>query len=243
VSKTFAELGIPFPLYEARSDQASEYCGLDDCSLCGRRNEHCFRLGIGCAVMLDCPTCGTANGLDADDCEDGSCRNCQAIVPFPPLDNDEEIKACYTCLRAGKAAITKDTQLGMVSWEQAFEGVTHGIPGLNRTDFEMVPKADHWVGARLPHEVMFELLRMPTYRSIQGEQWQFCCRQPMVFIGEWSREEFARHAPHGDGRQYFDEIVQDNVPGLWEDELHDITGVYVFRCPSCKRVTAHWDIA
>jgi hypothetical protein len=37
--------------------------------------------------------------------------------------------------------------------------------------------------------------------------------------------------------------VQDSVPGLWEDQLHDITGIYVFRCPSCDRVTAHWDIA
>ena len=30
----------------------------------------------------------------------------------------------------------------MISWEQAFEGITHGVPELNRTDFEMVPKED-----------------------------------------------------------------------------------------------------
>jgi uncharacterized protein CbrC (UPF0167 family) len=192
--------------------------------------------------MRDCPSCGTANGLDADDREDGPCRQCRATVPFPAIE-DEEIKACYPCLRSGKAAITQDTELGMVSWEQAFEGVTHGIPGLDRPDFEMVPKEDDWVGARLPQEVMFELLRTPTYSSIQGERWQFCCRRPMVFLGEWSREEFARRAPHGDGQRYFEEVVQDSILGLWEDQLHDITGVYVFRCPSCDRVTAHWDIA
>jgi uncharacterized protein CbrC (UPF0167 family) len=180
--------------------------------------------------------------LDADDREDGPCRQCQTAVPFPDL-GDDEIKACYSCLRSGKAAITKDTELGMISWEQAFAGVTHGLPGMDRTDFELVPKADDWVGARLPREMMFELLRTPTYRSIQGERWQFCCRRPMVFIGEWSREEFARRAPDGDGRRYFEEVVQDTVPGLWEDRLHDITRVYVFRCPSCERVTAHWDLA
>ncbi len=123
------------------------------------------------------------------------------------------------------------------------EGVTHGVPGLNRTDFEMVPKEDDWVGARLPREMMFELLRTPTYNTIQGERWQFCCRQPMVFLGEWSREEFSRRAPDGDGRRFFETIVEDTVPGLWEDQLHDITGVYVFRCASCGRLTAHWDIA
>jgi uncharacterized protein CbrC (UPF0167 family) len=90
---------------------------------------------------------------------------------------------------------------------------------------------------------MFELLRTPTYKSIQGEVWQFCCCRPMVFIGEWSREEFARRAPDGDGQRYFEEVVPDSVPGLWGNQLHDIIGVYVFRCPSCGRVTAHWDIA
>ena len=242
MARTFAQLGIPFPLFEGPSDQASEYCGLDTCSLCGGRRLHCFRLNIGCAVMRACPECGTENGLDACDGEDAPCRRCGAPVPFPDLGEDE-IRSCYACLRAGKAAITKDTELGMISWEQAYEGVTHGVPGLRRDDFEMVPRDDDWVGARLPPEMMFELLRTPTYGSIQGERWQFCCRRPMVFVGAWGRDEFSRRAPDGDGRRYFEQVVQHPVPGLWEDELHDITGVYVFRCPSCERRTAHWDIA
>ena len=241
VAQTFVQLGIPFPLFEGSSDQTSDYCGLGTCSLCGTEEQHCFRLGIGCAVMCECPGCGTVNGLDASDCEDCPCRQCNTQVPFPDL-GEGEIMVCYTCLRAGKAAMTKDTELGMISWEQAFEGVTHGIPGLSRSDFEMVPKEDDWVGARLPQEVMFELLHTPGYNSIQGERWQFCCRRPMVFIGEWTREEFSRRAPDGDGQRFFREIVQDIVPGLWEERLHDLTGVYVFRCPSCERLTAHWDI-
>jgi uncharacterized protein CbrC (UPF0167 family) len=131
----------------------------------------------------------------------------------------------------------------MISWDQAFEGVTHGRPRLHRTDFEMVPKGHDWVGARLPQEMMFELLRTPTYSSIQGDCWQFCCRRPMIFQGEWSREEFARHAPNGDGRKLFEEIVQNNVPRLWENQMGDITGVYVFQCPTCNRQTAIWDVA
>jgi uncharacterized protein CbrC (UPF0167 family) len=242
VSKTFAELGIPFPLFEAPSEQASEYVGIDTCSLCGAGNRACFRLGIGCAVISKCPRCGADNGLDADDCVDCHCRRCNAAILFPSLGN-HEIKACHVCLRAGKAAISKDTELGMISWEQAFDGITHGVPGLSRDDFEMVPKQDGWVGARLRHDMMFELLRTPTYSSIQGERWQFCCRRPMVFLGCWSRAEFSRRAADGDGRRFFEQIVQHIVPGLWEDNLHDITGVYVFRCSSCERLTAHWDVA
>lgn len=87
MSKTFAQLGIPFPLFEAPTDQAGEYCGLRTCSLCGRAGVHCFELGIGCAVMSDCPACGTATGLDADDREDGACRQCRASVPVPENDD------------------------------------------------------------------------------------------------------------------------------------------------------------
>jgi hypothetical protein len=122
-AKTFAELGIPFSLFEAPSDQAIEYAGVNTCSLCAQSGQHCFLLGIGCYLILDCPNCGTANGLDADDRHDVLCRGCHAAVPFPAID-DDEIRVCYPCLRSGTAAITKDTELGMVSWEQAIEGVT-----------------------------------------------------------------------------------------------------------------------
>ena len=239
---TFEQIGIPFPLFEGPIDQAIEYCGQATCSICGAADQHCFCLGIGCDVMLNCPECNSLAGLDADDREDAVCRSCGATIAFPDLD-EEEIPVCYACLRRGKAAITKDTELGMISWEQAIEGVTHGLPGLNRSDFEMVPTGDGWTGERLPREMMWELLRTPTYATIQGERWQFCCGRPMIFIGEWGRDEFSERAPDGDGRRFFHEIVQDTEPGLWEDELHDITGVYVFRCPGCGRLTAHWDIA
>lgn len=242
MSETFAQLGIPFPLFEGPTEQAGEYCGLAACSLCRAKRQHCFRLGIGCYLLFDCPKCSATNGLDAEDRADGWCRQCKTTIPFPEID-DDEVKVCYRCLRAGKAGITKDTELGMVSWEQALDGVTHGIPGLNRPDFEMVPKDDDWVGARLPKEMMLELLRTPTYNSIQGDRWQFCCRQAMVFVGEWSRKEFSRRAPDGDGHRLFCEVVQDIMPGLWEDKLHDITGVYVFKCGSCGKLRAHWDLA
>jgi uncharacterized protein CbrC (UPF0167 family) len=241
MSKTFAELGNPFPLFDAPITDAADYMGLGACSLCATPKQHCFELGIGAALMVTCPKCDTENGLDAADRADAPCRQCGSSLTFPDING--EIFACYSCLRAGKAAITKDTELGMVSWEQAFEGVTHGVPGLNRTDFEMVPTESDWIGARLPRESMYELLRTPNYLTIQGERWQFCCKTPMVFIGTWTREDFKRRAPAGDGRRYFEQVVQNPVPGLWEDALHDVTGVYVFRCGKCSRITANWDLA
>jgi uncharacterized protein CbrC (UPF0167 family) len=91
--------------------------------------------------------------------------------------------------------------------------------------------------------MMFELLRTPSYSTIQADQWQFCCRQPMIYLGEWTRGDFNRHAPDGHGEAFFRKVVQDVIPGLWEDNLHEVTGIYVFRCPVCSRLTAHWDLA
>jgi uncharacterized protein CbrC (UPF0167 family) len=239
---TFKQLGIPFPLFEAPVENASEYCGQRACSLCRVAAAHCFSLGIGAYVIATCPSCDAVAGLSADDREAGDCSRCGAVVPFPAVP-EADLAACYNCLRGRQAALTKDTVLGMVSWEQALEGVTHGVPGLSRSDFEMVPKEDGWVGARLPTATLFELLRTPTYASIQGDLWQFCCGAPMIFIGTWTRDDFARNATHQDGRALFENIVQGPIPGLWDDELHDTTGIYVFRCPDCRRRTAHWDIA
>jgi uncharacterized protein CbrC (UPF0167 family) len=217
---TFATLGIPFPLFEAPVDEASEYIGAGHCFACAGEQPHCFELGIGAAVILPCPNCGTANGLDADDREDGRCRSCRALVPFPEVE-EENLLVCHACLRAGHAALKKDTTLGMISWEQALD-----------TD-----------AARPSREAVLELLRTPTYVTIQGEQWELCCERPMVYLGQWTQDEFNAAAPDGDGQTLFDEIVEEPEDGLWEDDLHDSAGIYVFRCAACGRKTANWDVA
>lgn len=240
---TFQELGIPFPLFEAPVEEASEFVGKSECVLCSRNSDLSFRLDIGCALIIPCPGCNVENGLDTNDRSDQKCRSCGENIKFPEVNGS--ITVCYQCLRNGGAAITKDTTLGMVSWEQAFSGVTHGLPGLRNSDFEtvQVDEEEDWIGAKVPQELLFELLRTPTYITIQGEQWEFCCKRPMIYVGRWSQDDFASNSPDGNGRAYFEAIVQDAVDGLWEDELHDETGIYVFRCEACNRRTANWDIA
>jgi uncharacterized protein CbrC (UPF0167 family) len=238
----FADFGIPFPLFEAPIDEASEYRGVSQCITCGQSKQHCFELGIGTAIITVCPQCGTQNSLDASDREDGLCRSCGSAIEFPEYPEDM-LCICYECLRSGKAALTKDTEFGMVSWEQAFEGVTHGVPGLDQADIELVPQGDGWVGVRLPEEHLFELLRTPSYVTWQGECWLFCCKEPMIYLGSWGQDEFKNHAPDGNGKALFDEIVEDGNLALWEGKLHDAASIYVFRCHKCNRLRAQWDMA
>jgi hypothetical protein len=121
--------------------------------------------------------------------------------------------------------MTKDTEVGMIRHQDALRGVTHGVPDLDHPDFEMVPLEDDWVGARLPIPMMLELLRTPGYPSIQGEKWLFCCRAPMIYVGEWSRQKFVEMAPDGNGRTFFESVVKDINDRLWEDDLGDTTAI------------------
>ena len=107
----------------------------------------------------------------------------------------------------------------MVSWEQAFEGVTHGIPGLQTTEFEMVltDPEDDWYGVRVPSEYLFELLRTPTYQTWQGERWLFCCKRPMTYIGEWANVMKSSHRPD-DPKKFLESVIDsddDSAGSLW----------------------------
>ncbi len=183
---TFSDISIPFPLFEAPIADAKEYVGKSTCSLCNTKEAHCFKLDIGADIIVSCPKCSNKVALDADYQRDTKCNSCGEEIKFPNFDNNKNIVVCYECLRKGYAALTKDTELGMITHETAMSGITHGVPGLNRPEFETVSLDDDWVGVKLSKDIMFELLRTPGYHSWQGEQWLFCCNYPMTYLGEWT---------------------------------------------------------
>ena len=128
------------------------------------------------------------NGLSAGDRAATPCRSCGSTVPFPDkLKNRKQLLVCYDCLRGGKAAMTKSTEFGMVSWEGAVQGFTHGVPGLRTDLFEVVPMDpdQDWYAVRVPSEHLWELLRTPGFHSWQEGRWLFCCQQPVTYIGGW----------------------------------------------------------
>jgi uncharacterized protein CbrC (UPF0167 family) len=245
---TFAELGIPFPLFEAPTSEASNYVGLSSCRLCEAKNRHCFALGIGRAVILPCPTCGVENGLDAQNRQDCPCRSCGSTVSFSAsMKKQKNLHICYDCLRSGRGAITKDTEFGMVSWEQAYQGITHGVPGLETTEFErvLINAGENWYGVRVPQEYLFELLRTPTFNTWQGERWVFCCKRPMTYIGEWSN--VLKSSRRAGDKAFFDEVVhpaEESKAWVW-DAIELGSGsvcLYIFQCKTCNRFRSNWDM-
>lgn len=254
--RTFNDLGIPFPLFEAPIDDASEYRGTGTCHICGQGDVHVFALGIGADVIAPCSACGTQIPFDADDRPTTQCPSCANVEPFPelalplpppagPPDFDGGLMGCYACLRSGRAALTKDTEFGMIRWQDAIRGTTHGLPGDPKPEFETTPpNADGWRSYKMDPQHMLELTRTPAYSTWQGERWLFCCSAPMVFLGTWGLKELNATAADGDGMALFTQIAKDADQGPWDviGGLGD-AGVYAFRCQSCNKLRAHWDIS
>lgn len=252
---TFAELGIPFPLFAAPVAEASKYDGLGTCELCNTAESHCFRIGIGDAVTHPCASCGDVVGHHVADRAAVPCPSCSAVAPWP-AGLGGRIRVCCACVRAGRGLMGKDTEFGLLSWEQRVAGVTLGVPGLgeHRQDYpgvELVQTGDPemqlgemmdaWFGAKLPAAAMDELLRTPTYSTWQGETWLFEGPTPMIYLGCWQASNFDAHAEDGNGERLFLEAVQDADEGTWDDLADGSISVYVFRSPTSGRLRGTWD--
>lgn len=285
VVPTFSELGVPFPLFAADVRHASGYAGRATCVLCRQPRVHCFGAN---ALVLPCPQCDRDMAFDIEPDKQMTCPRCGATQQLPalPRDDSRRLLVCYACLRAGRAALDKDTVVGPVTWEPAQAGHTQEMPfepkaetHLDHVAYPPILLADgslwmrpseprgplyaapaarcgfahlvvahkpfepggrdfDWEAVRVPHVHLMELLRTPTYSTWQGEHWLFCCQQPMVYLGEWSPQNFEQYAGAGKGRALFDVVVPDAVDWLWG---HGGAGIYVFRCAVCGRLDSHWD--
>lgn len=238
--KSFQDLSHLFPLFEA-DDPA--FAGIGTCCVCQGHDLLCFSVELNTSVVSSCPYCESKNVFACDSVEDVSCFHCQKLVKHPLGDNDEsDLIACYYCLRAGELSKPKDTEFGLIAWEQSRSGVTHGVPHLQQSQFEsvLIDREENWIGVKLQRRSIFELLHTPTYTTWQGECWLFCCQTPMTFLGEWTPERFEERSPHGDGASFFYSVIEPREDGLWEGVGQGLC-VYVFECKACRKVRANYD--
>ncbi len=240
-TKTFAELGIPFRLYEAPIACCSNFLGRGACSLCQRPEQWIFRAGVGDYLVVACAHCDQINALGCSDKKDVTCSKCAELMIWP-LSRVDDVRVCYNCMRAGRVWFTQDTALGMVRWEDAQRGWTHGVPLEMNVSLSSRPSADdpEWYEYALPPDDAEELGRTPGYISWQSESWPFHCGRVMVYIGEPKARPRSENTP---------EVVAA-VEALIEREGWDLKGVdpwksflcvYVFRCDVCGAFDGHVD--
>lgn len=239
---TFADLGIPFPLFEASIRACPDYVGRQHCCVSDRIQDHCFRLGIGSWIRVECSTCGGFLFLlpTGDACRSVPCRHCGAPTRSP-VAVQEEAFVSYHELRSGRAGYTKDSDFGMISWEQVESGWTHGIPGGRFPGLNTRTTPEGWVQVQLPKESLAELTRTPSFVTWQGDRWLFQGNRPSIYIGEWTKRDFERHAPDGMPTEtFFRSVMRDYDPRLWS-RIDNIC-VYVFRGHEPRTYAAYYDM-
>ena len=138
-----------------------------------------------------------------------------------------------------------DVVVGDESLSGALKYATAGVPGLQTSEFELVPidPAEDWYGVRIPQEHLFELLRTPAYGTWQEERWLFCCKRPMTYVGEWANV-LKSPRPPGDARAFFEQILDPGEASkdwLWDAITRGSgsVGLYVFHCKACGRYRAN----
>ena len=265
---TFADLGIPFPLYEAPVRSCAAQVGPAICHFC-RTERHYFCQLNDVSWMGPCPECGTHNKQTGDDRSwDGSqfawnCIACGAGLTSRTLKwTEERYLACLGCIGAREIGFARDTEFGIVDGDSLASGITGGVPGLTAAEgFELVVVDENWngtdiveyrvasAGVRIDPEHLRELYRTPVYHCWQQERWLFCCRRPMIYMGVWP--DVVRVLDPGDRGELFRTIYAtaaeggEHPYGDWsaaarDFERHD-PEMYVFRCPECERLRCHID--
>lgn len=109
-------------------------------------------------------------------------------------------ETCYECFSTGEIDQAIDTEIGLVTLEEANNGRTHGLPINDPRQFEEYDLTQHPIDPRFPDQrwyyihidskFLIELLRTPKYHTWQGETWLFCCQRPMVFRGSLPADMF-----------------------------------------------------
>ncbi len=180
--------------------------------------------------------------------EPGGCAICKAWA---------EVRfegACYGCFRTGLVDRAIGTELGMIRFEDAERGITHGTiaaDGFDPRGTEPMPPVidgdEVWTSFRVAREWMHELLRTPKYSTWQGESWHFCCGRPMIFVGApglphltaWGAA--SGRTPEQTLAALFEPDPVDDADAFLNDVLDGRKSVYAFRCASCAKRRAHWD--
>ena len=231
---------LHFPLYKAPVENSPSYAGKGVSILSNEKSDNCFRMGIGATIVVNCPYCNKKNYMDCGEDDIGKCQSCNNLILKDP--NAERL-ITYAELRAGLGLITKDTEIGMISEVELESGWSHGNPNpdfLKGYEIRKDPTTeDGWYQAKIDKNDAYELLRTPDYETWQGDCWQFYDGKPMIYIGEWSAEDFDSNK----GNKTLEEFYITVLGPDFRDAIDYADSVckYIFQSQDGKVYKGHFD--
>lgn len=241
-----ADLGMPFALYKGAVETISQLIENATCATCAASERYLFGVNRNDHVTWPCPGCSDLTAVKVGWLNEApvpsTCNRCAGVVHWPadlPRDN---ASICYRCLRAGRAAMDHETEMGSIDLPHALRGVTYLArrkpaqrEGLAIAVLETHADGSESIGVQLEPELLQEMLRTPRHAGLQGEYWPYHCRSFMAYLGRWQQEDFEQAAP-GRGRQWFGEHMDDDAwEDMWEWLPTNVGWSYVFQCQACGR--------
>jgi uncharacterized protein CbrC (UPF0167 family) len=256
-----AAAGMPFPLFRAPLRDVSTLLRDVGCSVCGVRQAYAFPLADHDAVIRPClrcarpvglrrgwyrkppeptvgPHCGFANPWPAD--------RADPVPPDPadPYDIGKLVPVCYACLRAGRVAISHETESFIVDYPRAVRGLaslrdpafaaTQNLPTTVLTTYD---DGSQSLAIPLPHSLLFELLRTPHHSALQSEYWPWHCGTVMAYVGRWEQDDFNRHAGGDGGYAWFARHLPPSrfveAEDMWDWLENGIAWTCVYQCQTC----------
>lgn len=90
----------------------------------------------------------------------------------------------------------------------------------------------------------------PQVETWQGLTWPSHCGDFCCFLKEAGQLDMQRLAPNSNGRQFFEDHMEERQEGVWETIRPDApvdnsaaysVGVYLFQCLECSQYIIQWD--
>jgi uncharacterized protein CbrC (UPF0167 family) len=140
---------------------------------------------------------------------------------------------CVRCLREGRFGFFHVTEAGYVVDGKLIHSIDEDPPETAALD------------DGVPPESVAELWRTPDFPTWNEVAWPVCCRDFMVFLGEWKPADFKQQGAPSP-RDLFLAMTDPDCHELWPTGLDPddwLVTCFVFRCPVCGELAGKVDFS
>lgn len=162
--------------------------------------------------------------------EPATCSFCGSEDRCFELQDSNEI-GCAQCLHEGHFGFFHVTEAGYI------------VEGKLIHSFDDEPPETFSADEIVPPESVEELWRTPDFPTWNEVEWPVCCRDFMVFLGEWKPADFKQQGAPAP-RDLFLAMTDPDCHGLWppdQDPEDWWVTLFAFRCAGCGKLVGKID--
>ncbi len=182
----------------------------------------------------------------------GSCSICKknnslrleldgSIEIIPQTSELIEI-VCIECLNEQKYGFEHQVEGGFLTKEGVLIKSKKYEYLKNNTDYFSVLQPKEQKLLAIEKSKLEDLIHTPPFNAFQGAIWLIHCNDFMKFIGNWEHDDFVKHSPNNNPKEFFNEIVDNwNGDDFYDEQFgtnkseYAESIFYAFECLHCKQ--------